>query len=496
MRKKLFLPTVFLLVMVLGFNCFASPTNIRGTIYGNDSMNSQVIAQFNDLSKSEQESLIQKLFPLYVRTLGFYYNSDDLYSFLNSYYHLMLNSTKSAYSSADDYFNNHPVKQNPYLFVSEVDGGHIWNDDLVTYLSHYISVVDNSLVLNDSSGVYDVINFYLQEQADNSGMARKTLHSAYKINSNCFGNLTRYNAFINLCNSHKNSKYVLIYMNSYNSNYASKPWILVMFPKTETNLYMNGVNANDTVNNLKLCDSNGVSGNKFEDYDIYQINGDVVSEYSFASKYVGYSQGLTNAAAEFLGGNGMGYDGSNRFKSTPFNIYTLNSDNTVYNLYTSLNGWVANNGYYEAPYQLANYYNKVPNAIINANNMTTYYNNNYTNNITNGPTTNIYYPPTYIPDGNPTYNPDDETVSFGGITELLSSLGKFIGSIINGLAQGLANLIASITSIMANLSGLISSGFSDFLTSFFGWLPSEFVTMILGFLTISVFFGIIKLIKG
>lgn len=95
-------------------------------------------------------------------------------------------------------------------------------------------------------------------------------------------------------------------------------------------------------------------------------------------------------------------------------------------------------------------------------------------------------------------------------THIWSSIGEAIGSLITGIAtvvskvaEALSNAILSIINIFvgddglfSKLTDLVDTGFSNFLSSVFSWLPPEIVTLFSATLIFGIFFAIWKMLRG
>lgn len=89
------------------------------------------------------------------------------------------------------------------------------------------------------------------------------------------------------------------------------------------------------------------------------------------------------------------------------------------------------------------------------------------------------------------------------------SLGNFIGALgeaINRIISGIVNAVMDVVRLLVGddenaglldrMNILISTGFNDFLTGVFEWLPIEVVTAFTSVLVIGIFFSIWKMIRG
>lgn len=499
-KLKLFIPLVLICSMLFGSVCFASGTS-RGWIYNSNQLNAQVINQFNSLSRSEQSELIKTVFPIISKALGFLPKGSDAYTPLNRHYMSMLNARKTSYPDASDLASSDDLLR--YNFVYSQGGEWFYFSSFADYLATKISLDNGQLVVNDTSGFYNITNDYIESTFSDMGLVNREVYSYKNINSSNFPNLESYNSFINLVNNYKDSRFILCYRGSSSLYFGTvRNYFTVIIPKASSNLY--ATSSTDGIV-YALCNDNGVNLGS-NSYYIFVFNGSTWQDMTS-------SHGKYGARPPFyLGGPSLPVGGLLNFPNSyeltgNFYVYSTNDDVQTYRLFTSLSGWVNGHGHFETPYSLTKVYNNVPTTTISSRDMTNLYNyiinnnNNYysdddTNITNNDTTTNIYYPSDFDGEGNK-WDPDDLTLDFSGIGALISSIGAFIGSIINGIASGIANIINSLTSVTSNLINFFTQGsLFSFLKVFLAWLPEPIPTLLISLFTLSVMFAVIKLVKG
>lgn len=94
--------------------------------------------------------------------------------------------------------------------------------------------------------------------------------------------------------------------------------------------------------------------------------------------------------------------------------------------------------------------------------------------------------------------------SSGGIfDDIISGIASGVGSIIKGifsivkqLVDAVADAIASITKSITDLSSLLKTGFTDFLSAVFPFLPQEFITILIAGLSLFLLGVTIKILRG
>lgn len=137
-----------------------------------------------------------------------------------------------------------------------------------------------------------------------------------------------------------------------------------------------------------------------------------------------------------------------------------------------------------------------------------YYTGTPNYNITTSEVNNIvnnYYPSE--PDDNPgggSGSDDDGGGSSGGVfDDIISGIASGVGSIIKGifsiikeLVDAIADAIGSIVGSITDLMSLLNGNFTEFLSAVFPFMPSEFVTILVGSLTLCMLGIIIKIFKG
>lgn len=84
----------------------------------------------------------------------------------------------------------------------------------------------------------------------------------------------------------------------------------------------------------------------------------------------------------------------------------------------------------------------------------------------------------------------------GGIASGVGSIIKGIFSIIKDLVDAIADAIVSIAKSITDLSSLLKTDFTDFLSAVFPFLPQEFITIMIAGLTLCLLGVIIKIFRG
>lgn len=454
------------------------------TIYPNNQLNQNVIDKFNSMTAEEKSQLLPMIAPMFFKSLGIF--TSNAYDTMNTWYNTSLQAFKALYPEASDLQDSnegYSIKK-AYTYYTRESGRYFYYENFDDFLSRNVQAVDGVLVLNDTETIYSIYDDVIQNEREENGVINVTLKSYTNINSSNFGNLSQYSDFIRLCKEHRSVGFVVVAKSP-----SSENSIVVGFPQSKPNLYNNGSTVGNTLN---FCNDNGVGYYSFEWYRTTMYNGNQDTYFSFDNNYVNarnFSVGGVTIVSLYANST------QNNFKNDGFGLYTLNESATDYTLFTSLTGWVNNEGHYEPSYEIGNNYGTVPSAVISSNDMTTYYNITYTDN-SQGSHNTVWYPPNYDPTSN-SYDPDTHTLKFDGVASFLSSLGELIGSLINGIASGIANIINSLITVVNNLKGNLLQGvIFDFLSAFMGWLPVEIVTLLTALFAITVIFALIKLLKG
>lgn len=480
LRYLLFITLSFILFLNVPLLGHCSGGGIsRGYIYDSNSQNAKIIRQFNEMSDAERQQIVETLFPIISKKLGF--SKLDPYSSCNERYLFIQRNLQLQYDDAEDYYlQSGDPRRN--MFVGNAGEYYYWYDDLADYLSTVMITSDgNSLNVNDTQPIYYIMNEVINAEMEDNGFVRGQMYSYMNINADQFYNVGLYNDFIRLCKeyNYQGRGYVFLMKNTPNNRKV----VYVMFPSSKPNLYNNGVTIGNTI---QLCDENG---NYTFTFDVYknEVGATHFDKISENSKIKNAQLGRETLPSGNIDGIVNGY------KVDGFGIYSLAPNKAYYNFSTSLNGWINSQGHYEPTYQLSPYYGNVPTVTVTSNNMTTYYIQNYTDN-SSGDT--IYYPPNYD-DDDVGYDDTDKTVKFNGVVDFLESIGSLIGSLINSIAKGLANIVNSLATIVNNLQNNLMQGvIFEFLKTFIGWLPVEIVSLLTALFAITVIFALIKLLKG
>lgn len=125
----------------------------------------------------------------------------------------------------------------------------------------------------------------------------------------------------------------------------------------------------------------------------------------------------------------------------------------------------------------------------------TYYQNNgeYPSaNVTYEYITNYYY----AGSDNSTSGGDNGGSGGGGIFDFLGDLGSVLGSLISGLGNLVTNLLSALVGVFDNIANVIPDSMNTFFSTFFSWLPPEWISLITLSITLSVVWGLIKMIRG
>lgn len=487
---KFFIPFILSLILVFSVPSYASDHGGGGSsrgfgIYDNNSLNARAIAAWESMTDYEKKDYVRELYPLFLAKLGGKLNGLD-YNAVAAYYERRLNRYKEFYHDDPEEFLAAGLGwRQSELYVSS---DRRWYNDFSDFLVAHINT-DSGYVIGDnttSGSIVELINDYTDEYMVDSGFIDVDIYSYKNINSSNFQNLTAYNNFITLCNNNKNYKFVIVGV------MASGKIQNVAFSKAVPNLYSNGKTPDG---HLRLCNSSGVLISSTANYNMY-INYNGYSTWDVYTR----SSAWTGVYDFYIGSaNPNAVKGDFGSASGKFSIYTLESVKTNYRLNTSLNGWINSNGHYEPPFEFYSNWGSVPSFSISPSDITNYYTATFnpSNNNSNDVNINITYPNSYDNYNDNSYDPDSKKLSFNGITDLLSSIGSFLGSIINGVASGLANLIDSISSIAQNLIEFFTNGIIfNFLKAFLSWLPDPIPTLLSTLFTLAVIFAVIKLVKG
>lgn len=482
---KIIVCALLSIVLILGncVNSFASETTesgdhggggvYRGNIYSSNNLNQQVINAWNSLTADERADLVPSLYPMIMNKLGVALGNPALdYEIVSSYWTMNLNIYKNGYPNYEDLYNDLSISREISLLYGN---GTRYYDYFYEFLYDHIQLVDNELV-TDSPTNNMLVNLTNDYVSENSPVYKECTIPSYRflptnLNWNNYGQYQSLQNFIRDCNG-----WCFVYWNS-----SSQIRIIVIPYSVEIGLF----GSVDT-------------GNFFNDVR-YAINWEQTDSPwridSRCKNYIMNGQGQITESQNYYACTKLKNNLNISTTSNTWNVYTSLSQNETVFVFPNLSSYRAYSGG-ENPYKFESYWGSVPSTTISSNDLTNYYQNTYTDshNIIGSNNTTIYYPDSYNPYDN-TYDPENKTLDFSGVGNLLSSIGAFLGSIINGIAQGIANIINSLTSIFQNLSGLMNGSVSGFLGAIFGFLPSEFVTVLLAGISLSILFMILSFIR-
>lgn len=86
--------------------------------------------------------------------------------------------------------------------------------------------------------------------------------------------------------------------------------------------------------------------------------------------------------------------------------------------------------------------------------------------------------------------------SGGGIFDWLGSVGDILGSLIKGLGEIVVGLLDGIASVITSFIDTLPTQVNNLFGTLFDWLPPEIRSLIVLSITLSLIWGIIKLIRG
>ncbi len=87
------------------------------------------------------------------------------------------------------------------------------------------------------------------------------------------------------------------------------------------------------------------------------------------------------------------------------------------------------------------------------------------------------------------------------ISKLITAIGDLITNVLDGIVNafigedGNGGIIGTVKNILNSLIGLITTDFSDFITSIFSFLPEELNSVLIAGFTIAVFLGVLRLVR-
>lgn len=490
---KIIICAILSIVLILGnlINSYASETTesgdhggsgiYRGNIYSSNNMNQQVISAWNSLTADERADLVPSLYPMIMNKLGVVSGNPVLdYEIVSSYWTDELNIYKGAYSSYQDFYSD--VSRSTALLYGN---GERFYDYFYEFLYDHIQLVDNELVTDSQTNnmLVSLTNEYVSEHTP--VYEEITIPSVTRLDASMnWNNYGQYKSVVDFCSGLDEGYVSMAYW--YVNNTTKIGNVQILYVPKSVSYGLIGT-ANGGICDIEYAINWVVSTNpKTQDsrIKIYTINQNgIVTDTTSNPQPASIAwRNITNKTSFGLYGDDT-------------NLMTTNSKNQKDYVFPNIASFRAYSGG-QNPYEFQSYWGSVPSTTISSNDMTSYYNSNYTSSVDshNNTTTNIYYPDSYTPYDN-TYDDERHTLDFSGVGALLASIGNFIGSIINGIAQGIANLINSISSIFQNLSGLINGNISGFLGAVFGFLPSEFVTVLLAGISLSVLFMILSFIR-
>ena len=489
---------IFGIVLFFLFSCavpsYAWSGSARNSIYSSNELNQQTIRNWDNLTEGERAYICEQIFPYITQVFGFN-SKGNTYDVVSAYWNGLKAIRISLYPDATDYIEGNHIFEDGldkrlFVYGAENDDGQIYYfyyDTFAEWLAKNVHFDSDNLVVDDASpSLNGLLVNYVDNYASDNGIIQTDILSYHNINSSNFVNLTAYNNFIELCNSHVNSQYVVCMKHSsgqtwWGSGGPLSTTFLVAFPHEKVNLYNNGDTVGNTLNFLTD------NGSPFYTFDVFLLHSDNTFVQHGTVSIRNCKLGTVTLS------NSTDWSITNGFLANGLSLYSTYSDTTTFNLYTSVNGWIDNHGHFEYPFTTTGFFGSVPSATISSQDLTNYYNYTYTDNsVVNNYNTS---PDITSPDA---FEKGDDESSFHWVSRILGYIGDFIKDIITGIGDLILSVVEGIGSALSNLVNLIltDNPIIEFLTVFMSWLPEPIPQILIALFALGALFGLFKLIKG
>lgn len=232
-----------------------------------------------------------------------------------------------------------------------------------------------------------------------------------------------------------------------------------------------------------------------------------------------YSQAATNAgySSTYVPSNALTLLNTNSFyTANRVNVFTNKSSNELIYLFANINAYKNYNSGSPQPYYLGSDFgtHKTNYTVSNFPNSNNSYYNQVINNVQSGwSASDVLTLVDKIINSSSSNSSggsgsSDDTLDLGFLGKIGSVIGKIItalGGLITGILEGISNaligedgtggILGLVKNVLTSLTELISEDFGEFINGLFSFMPSEIRTVLVAGFTISIFLGVLKLIR-
>lgn len=231
-----------------------------------------------------------------------------------------------------------------------------------------------------------------------------------------------------------------------------------------------------------------------------------------------YQQAATNAgcSSTYIPNNATNLiNNTSMFTSGRVSVFSNKSSNELIYLFANINAYKNYNSGSPQPYYFGSGYGSTTGSVnlstSNMSNSGNYY-NSVVNNIQSGWTAEqvleLVDKILSSGGGSGSGSSDSDSLDLGWlgkiggvIVKIVNAIASVITDIIDGIANaligedGTGGIVGTIRSILHNVVELVTEDFNDFMSEIFGFLPPEISTILIAGITLSVFFGVIKILR-
>lgn len=266
------------------------------------------------------------------------------------------------------------------------------------------------------------------------------------------GNYTTLTSDFNFVSGEINNNYNFVRLNAYNSDWVSKPATSFTYYKISDKSVSSWNPSTYYWFNAKVRPDGGGTGNLYL--------------FTYGQSRIKVYRNLDSLKAESVGTQ-IYYITNDYSKGATYNTTKTIDNSTIQNTISYETVQNFNQQYYDEHNTTANYETI----------------NNYINN---------YYETINNNGGSGGGSGD----SGGGIFDWLGSVGEILGSLIKGLGEIVVGLLDGISSVISSFLDTLPTQVNNLFGTLFDWLPPEIRSLIVLSITLSLIWGIIKLIRG
>ena len=331
------------------------------------------------------------------------------------------------------------------------------------------------------------------------------IYSYNFIDTSTFGNIAPYNSLKNFIS--QQDGYVLVNYGSFKLNSSEHGYMIYVIPKS-LNMGLYGSVSSGSFTNVQM------SVNWKSSQYLNQMSSEIKAYYMNESGTI--TEGVTNfnqwRVASIKNNNSLAFNSTN----VQFTMFSNLPKNEAIYVYSTLNAYKQYNSGSPQPYYLGSDFgtHKTNYSVSSFPSSNNSYYNQVTNNVQSGWSAEqvLELVDKIISSGggsgSGSGSSDSDSLDLGWlgkiggvIVKIVNAIASVITDIIDGIAtaligeDGTGGIVGTLKTILHNVVELVTEDFTDFMSEIFGFLPPEISTILIAGITLSVFFGVIKILR-